>query len=41
MGKDVDGDGKTGFSEAVDSFKKATANTDMNQLKNFASKNAG
>jgi hypothetical protein len=29
MGKDVDGDGKTGMSEAVDNVKEAMANTDM------------
>jgi hypothetical protein len=41
MGKDVDGDGKTGISEAVDSFKKVAANTDMAGVQAFAQKNAG
>ena len=41
MGKDVDGDGKTGISEAVDSFKKAAAKTDMKKVGKFAQKNAG
>jgi hypothetical protein len=41
MGKDVDGDGKTGISEALDNAKEAMANTDMTKVKDFASKNAG
>ena len=41
MGKDVDGDGKTGVSEAIDNAKDAMKNTDMNQVKQFATKNAG
>jgi hypothetical protein len=40
MGKDVDGDGKTGMSEAVDNVKEAMANTDMAEVKAFAQKNA-
>jgi hypothetical protein len=39
MGKDVDGDGKTGVSEAVDNVKEAMANTDMTEVKAFAQKN--
>lgn len=38
MGKDVDGDGKTGISEAVDNIKEAAANTDMSGVKEFAQK---
>jgi uncharacterized protein YoaH (UPF0181 family) len=41
MGKDVDGDGKTGISEAMDNAKEAMKNTDMTQVKDFAAKNAG
>ncbi len=41
IGKDVDGDGKTGMSEAVDNVKEAMANTDMAEVKAFAQKNAG
>lgn len=41
MGKDVDGDGKTGISEAMDNAKEALANTDMTKVKEFAQKNAG
>ena len=41
MGKDVDGDGKTGISEAVENAKEAMANTDMAEVKAFAQKNAG
>ncbi len=40
MGKDVDGDGKTGISEAVENAKEAMANTDMKEVKEFAQKNA-
>ena len=40
MGKDVDGDGKTGISEAVDNIREAAANTDMAEVKEFAQKNA-
>jgi hypothetical protein len=40
MGKDVDGDGKTGISEAVENAKEAMANTDMAEVKAFAEKNA-
>jgi hypothetical protein len=39
MGKDVDGDGKTGISEAVENAKEAMANTDMTEVKAFAQKN--
>ena len=41
MGKDVDGDGKTGISEAIDNAKDAMKNTDMDKVKQFATKNAG
>ena len=41
MGKDVDGDGKTGVSEAVENAKEAMKNTDMAKVKAFAQKNAG
>ncbi len=41
MGKDVDGDGKTGISEAMDNAKEAMKNTDMTKVKDFATKNAG
>ncbi len=41
MGKDVDGDGKTGVSEAVENAKEAMKNTDMTKVKEFAQKNAG
>jgi hypothetical protein len=41
MGKDVDGDGKTGIMEAVDNLKEAAANTDMSAVKEFAQENAG
>jgi hypothetical protein len=41
MGKDVDGDGKTGISEAMDNAKEAMANTDMTKVKEFAQKNVG
>lgn len=41
MGKDVDGDGKTGISEALDNAKEAIANSDISGAKAFASKNAG
>ena len=41
MGKDVDGDGKTGISEAMDNAKEAMKNTDMTKVKEFATKNAG
>ena len=40
MGKDVDGDGKTGVSEAVENAKEAMKNTDMAKVKAFAQKNA-
>ncbi len=40
IGKDVDGDGKTGISEAVENAKEAMANTDMKEVKEFAQKNA-
>ena len=40
MGKDVDGDGKTGVTEAVENLKQAAANTDMTEVKEFAQKNA-
>jgi hypothetical protein len=40
MGKDVDGDGKTGISEAVENAKEAMKNTDMAQVREFATKNA-
>ena len=40
MGKDVDGDGKTGISEAVENAKEAMANTDIAEVKAFAQKNA-
>ena len=40
IGKDVDGDGKTGISEAVENAKEAMANTDMAEVKAFAEKNA-
>ena len=41
MGKDVDGDGETGVSEAVENAKEAMKNTDMTKVKEFAQKNAG
>ena len=41
MGKDVDGDGKTGISEAMDNAKEAMKNTDMAEVKAFAQKNVG
>ncbi|MBC7503830.1 hypothetical protein H7169_02580 [Candidatus Gracilibacteria bacterium] len=41
IGKDVDGDGKTGISEAIDNVKDAVKNTDMDQVKQFATKNVG
>ena len=41
MGKDVDGDEKTGVSEAVENAKEAMKNTDMTKVKEFAQKNAG
>lgn len=41
IGKDVDGDGKTGISEAIDNAKEAMKNTDMAEVKAFAQKNAG
>lgn len=38
MGKDVDGDGKTGISEAVENLKEAAGNTDMSGVKDYAQK---
>jgi hypothetical protein len=40
MGTDVDGDGKTGVTEAVENLKQAAANTDMAEVKQFAQENA-
>jgi len=40
MGKDVDGDGKTGVTEAVENLKQAAANTDMTGVKEFAQSSA-
>lgn len=40
MGKDVDGDGKTGISEALGNAKEAIANSDISGAKAFAAKNA-
>lgn len=40
VGKDVDGDGKTGISEAIDNAKQAMKNTDIAGVKTFAQKNA-
>jgi hypothetical protein len=41
MGKDVDGDGKTGVSEALDNAKEMMANTDMSKLKTLAQTQGG
>lgn len=41
MGKDVDGDGKTGVSEALDNAKEMIANTDMDKLKSVAQAQGG
>lgn len=35
-GKDVDGDGKTGISEAIENVQEAVQNTDMSEVKDFA-----
>jgi len=40
MGKDVDGDGKTGISEAMDSFKKIAHKTDLKKVGKVAHRNA-
>ena len=39
MGTDVDGDGKTGISEAVENVQEALKNTDMEGVKEFAIQN--
>jgi hypothetical protein len=41
MGKDVDGDGETGISEAIENTQEVIKNTDMTALKEFATQNAG
>lgn len=35
-GKDVDGDGKTGISEAIENVQEAVQNTDISEVKDFA-----